>query len=183
MADIYLRDVFAAAATEDESLPAPKVVSVSRGELEKLTGDYLRTVRRLLWTWGDDDYLARRIYLEDDTLIYFRDLGEFTSRSHEHKLAPLGNDRFYTLDSPGEVIVSFTSPTPGQPRQMIVVVDGGKPSVFDAVEPVSPSPFVAHLSIPRPPWGREAICPRRLPFRYRRGDRCLPLGVRVHQER
>ncbi len=39
-----------------------------------------------------------------------------------------------------EVIVSFTPPTPEQPRQLIVVVDGGKPSVFDAVEPVSPSP-------------------------------------------
>ena len=39
-----------------------------------------------------------------------------------------------------EAIVSFTPPKPEQPRQMIVVVDGGKPNVFDAVEPVSPSP-------------------------------------------
>ncbi len=141
VADIYLRDVVGTAATENESRPTPKVVSVSTGELDKLTGDYLLTVRRPVPIWDDDNYLARRIYLEDDTLIYFRDLGEFASRSHEHKLAPLGNDRFYMLGAERrEVIVSFTPPTPEQPRQLIVVVDGGKPSVFDAVEPVSPSP-------------------------------------------
>ena len=39
-----------------------------------------------------------------------------------------------------EAIVSFTPPTPKQPRQIFVVVDGGEPSVFDAVEPASPSP-------------------------------------------
>ncbi|MDA2913818.1 beta-lactamase family protein [Acidobacteriia bacterium AH_259_A11_L15] len=136
VADIYLRDVFDAAATEGESLPAPQAVSVSTGELETVTGRYLRTVRGRLWAWGEDDYLARRIYVKDDTLSYFR-----ASGSHEHKLAPLGNDRFYMLGtSRAEVIVSFTPPTLGQPRQMIVVEDGGAPSVFDAVEPVSPSP-------------------------------------------
>ncbi len=139
--DIYLKDAVATAAAENASRPAPEVVSVSTGELERLTGDYWLTVRRPVPMWGDDNYLARRIYLEDDTLIYFRDLREFTSRSHEHKLVPLGNDRFYMLDTGRRgVIVSFTPPTPEQPRQLIVVGDGGKPSVFDAVEPVSPSP-------------------------------------------
>ena len=96
-----------------------------------MTGDYLGTVRGHLWPEAN---LARRIYVEDDTLRYFHTPG------HEHKLAPLGNDRFYTLGTRREVIVSFTPPKPGQPRQMIVVVDGGKPSVYDAVESVSPSP-------------------------------------------
>ena len=135
VADIYLRDVVAAPATEDEPRPAPKVVSVSTGELEKVTGNYLRTVKGYRGTWADENRLARRVSLEDGTLRYFRGPG-----SHEHELAPLGNDRFYTLGTFSEVIVSFMSPTPGQPRQMIVVIDGGKPSVFDAVEPASPSP-------------------------------------------
>ncbi len=135
VADIYLRDVFEAEVTEDESRHAPKAVSVSTSELEKVTGHYFRTVKGHLWTWTEDDYLARRIYVQDDTLSYFR-----ATESHEHKLAPVGNDRFYVLGTDGEVIVSFTSPKPEQPRQMIVVVDGRKPSVFNTVEPVFPSP-------------------------------------------
>ena len=123
VADIYLRDVFEAEATADASRPVPKAVSVSTEELEKVTGHY----------WDDKDYLGRQIYVEDDTLRYFR------YPSDERKLAPLGNDRFYMLDTPSEVIVSFTSPTPEQPRQMIVVDDDGEPSVYDAVEPASPS--------------------------------------------
>ncbi len=134
VAEIYLRDVFEAAATEDASRPAPEAVLVSTGELEKVTGHYLRTVRGRNWTWRAEHFPARRIYVEDDTLRYFRAQGS------ESKLAPLGNDRFYMLGTRREAIVSFTSPKPGQPRQMMVVVDGGKPSVFDAVEPASPSP-------------------------------------------
>ena len=111
------------------------MVSVSTGELEKVTGNYLRTVKGYRGTWADENRLARRVSLEDGTLRYFRGPG-----SHEHELAPLGNDRFFTSGTFSEVIVSFPSHTPGQPRQMIVVIDGGKPSVFDAVEPASPSP-------------------------------------------
>lgn len=121
--DIHLRDFFGAAATEDESRLAPKVVSVSTGELQNVTGYY----------WNATDYIARQIYVRDDTLRFFRSPG------NESKLAPLGNDRFYMLDVLSEQIVSFTSPTPEQPGQMIVVVDDGEPSVYDAVEPASPS--------------------------------------------
>ncbi len=134
VADIYLRDVFEAAATEDASRPAPEAVLVSTGELEKVTGHYLRTVSGHYWAWGAENFPARRIYVEDNTLRYVRAQGS------ESKLAPLGNDRFYMLGTRREAIVSFTSPKPGQPRQMMVVIDGGKPSVFDAVEPASPSP-------------------------------------------
>lgn len=123
VADIHLSDVFEAVATEDESLPAPKAVSVSTSELQKVAGHY----------WNDKEKSDRRIYVQDDTLRIFR-------YGHEHPLAPLGHDRFYMLDATREVIVSFTSPTPEQPRQMIEVVDDGKPSVYDAVELVSPSP-------------------------------------------
>ena len=118
VADIYLRDVLKAEAMEDESRPAPKAVSVSTGELEQVTGHYS----------DDKEKRARRIYVQADTLRYFRGPGD------ESKLAPLGNDRYYMLGitSP-DIIVSFTSPTPEQPRQMIVV-DVGEPVVFDAVE-------------------------------------------------
>jgi len=120
VADIYLRDVFAAA---DESRAAPEAVSVSTDELERVTGHY--------WTIGEAS--LQRIYLQRDTLRSSRP-------GNERTLVPLGNDRFYMLDVPWEVIVSFTSPTPEQPQKMIVVTDDGKPRVYDAVEPVSPSP-------------------------------------------
>lgn len=115
VADIHLSDVF------DESIPAPKVVSVSTSELQKVVGHY----------WNDKRKRLRRIYVQDDTLRY-------SGGPFESKLAPLGNDRFYSLG--GGRIVSFTSPTPEQPRQMIVDVYDGAPVVYDAVEPVSPSP-------------------------------------------
>ena len=121
VADIHLSDVFEAVATEGESLPAPKAVSVSTSDLQKVAGHY----------WNDKGKRLRRIYVQDDTLRY-------SGGPYESKLAPLGNDRFYSL---GESrIVSFTSPTPEQPRQMIVDVYDGEPVVYDAVEPVSPSP-------------------------------------------
>ncbi len=123
LADIYLRDFVEAAATEDASRPAREAVSVSTGELQKVTGYY----------WDDKGNRARQIYVEDDTLRFFG------YPSFERKLAPLGNDRFHMLATDQEIIVSFTSPTPAQPRQMIMVVDDEEPSVYDAVEPASPS--------------------------------------------
>lgn len=121
VADIHLSDVFEAVATEDESIPAPKAVSVSTSELQEVVGHY----------WNDKRKRLRRIYVQDDTLRY-------SGGPFESKLAPLGNDRFYSLGE--RRIVSFTSPTPEQPRQMIVDVYDGEPVVYDAVEPVSPSP-------------------------------------------
>jgi CubicO group peptidase (beta-lactamase class C family) len=121
VADIHLSDVLEAVATEDESLPAPKAVSVSTSELQKVTGHY----------WNVKKKRLRRIYVQDDTLRYL-------GGPYESKLTPLGNDRFHSLGE--RRIVSFTSPTPEQPRQMIVDVYDGEPVVYDAVEPVSPSP-------------------------------------------
>jgi hypothetical protein len=121
VADIHLSDVFEAVATEDESVSAPKAVSVSTSDLQEVTGHY----------WNVEKKRLRWIYVQDDTLRY--SLGPY-----ESELAPLGNDRFYSLGVRG--IVSFTSPTPEQPRQMIVDVYDGEPVVYDAVELVSPSP-------------------------------------------
>ena len=121
VADIYLSEEFEAAATADASPPAPEAVAVSTSELEKVTGYY----------WDDTIKLLRRIYVEDDTLRVV---------NRDSKLVPLGNDRFHLLARDQEVIVSFTPPTPGQPRQMVVVVDDGAPRVSDTAEPVSPSP-------------------------------------------
>ena len=94
--------------------------------------------------WNDKDHFVRRIYFRNDTLRYFR-----AFVGNENKLVPLGNDRFYMVENPGGVTtVSFTSATPGNPRQMIVVVDDEQqkaatehgPYVYHALEPASPSP-------------------------------------------
>ena len=119
VADIYLRGVVEPELSEDEARPVPEAVSVSTGELQKVTGHY----------WDDESNFPVQIYVRDDALSFIRGLPGL-----ENKLVPLGNDRFYMLDTPNEVIVGFTSPTPGQPRQMTVVVNDGEPLVFDAVE-------------------------------------------------
>ena len=58
VADIYLHDVFDAAATEREARPALEVVSVSTDELERVTGHYWAIGEPSLW----------RVYVQDDTL-------------------------------------------------------------------------------------------------------------------
>ncbi len=119
VADIHLSDVFGAVATEDQSLPAPEAVSVATSELQEVTGHY----------WNDEEKRLQRIYVRDDTL-------RMADRSREYPLTPLGHDRFYRMVAvTWRRIVSFTSPTPEQPRQMIEA-----PNTYDAVEVVSPSP-------------------------------------------
>ena len=92
VADIYLHDVFDAAATEREARPAPErearpapeVVSVSTDELERVTGHY--------WAFGQPSLW--RVYVQDDTLRVSILAGQ------EAKLVPLGNDRFQMLGRP-----------------------------------------------------------------------------------
>jgi hypothetical protein len=129
VADIYLRGSFPVVTTANESRPMPVAVAVPTSELENETGYY----------WDDTGLVLRRIYVRDDTLRY--------SSGTERTLVPLGDDRFFMLATSRERIVSFPLPAAGQPRQMVVVVNGTPDSpctsgcvrISHAVEPVSPS--------------------------------------------
>jgi CubicO group peptidase (beta-lactamase class C family) len=119
VADIYLGDEFK--ESEGKSvLPNLKVVQVSEKELASAAGSYFNSASNNF----------RRIYVKDGKLIYSRG-------SSESELAPLGNDRFLMLGTPDLVEISFKSPRPGAPRQMITVVGGVGSMIHDPVTPAS----------------------------------------------
>ena len=74
---------------------------------------------------------VRRVYAKEGKLFYEREPG------NETELAPLGQDRFVMVGSPGAVEVHFST-TPDGHREMIIPTAPGSP-LFQAVEPASGS--------------------------------------------
>lgn len=74
---------------------------------------------------------VRRVYLKEGKLLYEREPG------NETELAPLGQDRFVMVGSPGAIEIHFSS-TPGGHREMRIPAAPGSP-LFQAVEPASRS--------------------------------------------
>jgi CubicO group peptidase (beta-lactamase class C family) len=93
-------------------------IPMSASMLETYAGHY----------WNDKDRYARKIYVKEDTLRYFR------SESSESKLLPVGKDTFQMTDVQDVAMVSFRS-TPGQPEQMVVAIDDQDPILFEAFTP------------------------------------------------
>jgi len=80
--------------------------------------------------WNEEENIARKIYLKNDTLRYYR------SASSENPIVPLGKDEFQMLGV-GDV-VSIIFKIKSQDRSMIVTVGDGQPGTFtgfDASEP------------------------------------------------
>ena len=69
----------------------------------------------------------RKLYVKNGKLIYSRG-------TSESELAPLGNNRFLMLGTPDRVEITFKSPQPGKPLQMITVITGVGTSTHDSVE-------------------------------------------------
>lgn len=74
---------------------------------------------------------VRRVYAKEGKLFYEREPG------NETELAPLGQDRFVMVGSPGAVEIHFST-TPDGRREMHIPAAAGSP-LFEAVEPSSPS--------------------------------------------
>jgi CubicO group peptidase (beta-lactamase class C family) len=119
VADIYLAGEFKEGLESGSkvALPEPKVVQVPEKELAAVAGSYFDS--------ANNDF--RRLYVKNGKLIYSRG-------TSESELAPLGNNRFIMLGTPDRVEISFKSPRPGAPLQMITVVIGVGTSTHDSVE-------------------------------------------------
>ena len=89
-----------------------KPIYLSNDELKKYESDY----------WNDKENYARKIYLRDDTLRYFR------SSTSESLIVPIGNDEFQMLTTAADLKIKFE--TNGKQKSMYVTVNNGKPSVF-----------------------------------------------------
>ena len=95
-----------------------RTIPMSATALEAYTGHY----------WNEKDRYARKIYVKEDTLRYFR------SESSESKLLPVGKDTFQMTDVPDVVMVSFRS-SPGRPVEMVVAIGDQDPILFEAFTP------------------------------------------------
>jgi hypothetical protein len=118
--DIYLADEFKDSPVSKIELPEPKVVQVPEKELAAVAGSYFDSANNNF----------RRLYVKNGKLIYSRG-------TSESELAPLGNNRFVMLGTPDRVEISFKSPLPGAPLQMISVIVGVGTSTHEAVESAS----------------------------------------------
>jgi len=119
VADIYLANEFKNSREGGSkiALPEPKVIQVPEKELTAVVGSYFDSANNNF----------RRLYVKNGKLIYSRG-------TSESELAPLGNNRFLMLGTPDRVEISFKSPRPGAPLQMITVINGELAFTHDSVE-------------------------------------------------
>jgi hypothetical protein len=97
-------------------------VKVPESELRRVVGHY----------WNESDRMVRQIDLEEGRLLYRRGSDDTTP------LIPLGGGRF-KMEGDANVEVRFPESKEGEPRKMIVAIEGSDPAHFEAFEPVSPS--------------------------------------------
>lgn len=95
---------------------AVKTISLSNDELKKYEANY----------WNDKNNYARKIYLRNDTLRYFR------SANSETPIVPIGTDEFQMLTATADVKVEFVIDK--KQKNMIVTVNNGKPSTYENYE-------------------------------------------------
>lgn len=93
-------------------------VRMSKQEMELYCGHY----------WSEEANHARKIYLKEDTLRYFR------SESSESKLLPVDRDSFQMIDVFSKIMVSFILKE-GQPKTMVVQVDDSDPGRLEEYTP------------------------------------------------
>ena len=122
VAEIYLANEFKQSSGPDSiaALPEPKIVEVPEKELAAVAGAYFDSANNNF----------RRLYVKNGKLIYSRG-------TSESELAPLGNNRFLMLGTPDRVEITFKSPRPGAPLQMITVIVGVGISTHESVEPAN----------------------------------------------
>lgn len=98
-----------------------KTIKLSNKKLADYEGSY----------WHSKENIARKIYLKNDTLRYYR------SASSENSIVPVGKDEFQMVDVSDVVSIQFQ--LKGQDRNMIVTVGDGQPGIFNGFDPTEPS--------------------------------------------
>jgi len=118
VADLYLKDhMIAQENSEVSNTESPKFVSLSSNQLEKFSGYY----------WNEVGVYARRMYVKNDTLRYYRN--EFS----ESPLAPISKNEFQMLNVGVDLKVKFKGN--GKNRKMIVTVGSDDPVTSDEFTP------------------------------------------------
>jgi len=93
---------------------------ITKSELEKYTGNY----------WNEKGNYARKIYVKNDTLMYYR------AKGNESPLVPIDNNRFQMLDVNVDVKVKFEI---ANEKNMVLTVNNGNPIISESYIPLSDS--------------------------------------------
>ena len=105
-------------------------IEMSSEQLQTFEGSY----------WNDKENYARKIYVKNDTLRYYR------SANSENPLMPVAENEFRMLGIEAILIAKFDKDEKGQKR-MSVSVDNEPPSIFEHFEPMSdPKPYMQEVS-------------------------------------
>jgi len=103
--------------TSDNSNNPVKTIKLSKKALKKYEGNY----------WNNKDNYARKIYLKNDTLRYFR------SENSESPITPIGKNEFQMLGVTVDLKVKFDLKE--NQSIMIVTIDDGAPIYSQKYEP------------------------------------------------
>lgn len=120
VADIILKNSFiendGKIQNEIKEMKNNSFIILSEAEVNKHTGNY----------WNDNDLYARKIYVKNDTLRYYRNEG------NESKLMPISKNEFKMMNTSNDVLVRFDNYTT---PSMTVIINKGKPVFFNKYQP------------------------------------------------
>jgi hypothetical protein len=118
VADLYLKDSF---KKEKKETKAPKIrtkyINLTNDQLNKFSGHY----------WNEEQQYARKIYVKNDTLRYFREKG------NESALVPISLNEFKMLGVDAHIMVKFSKTN--DKLQMTVVIDDEAPIISNEFKP------------------------------------------------
>lgn len=97
---------------DQKDVKKDEFVLLKTNELEKFSGHY----------WNNTSSLARKVYVKNDTLRYFR------SETNESKLVPISKNEFKMINVQADVLVKFEVNELGE-NTMSFIADGSKPSI------------------------------------------------------
>ena len=120
IASILLEDKSGGNNTSQEQVKIESSVKISSEKLKDFEGAF----------WNDVENYARKIYVKNDTLRYYR------SANSESPLIPIGANQFQMHGVPAKLIATFDDDASGK-KIMTVIVDDGKPIVFKEYEPIT----------------------------------------------
>lgn len=120
---IFNTEVSESAVNENIPIPPPiKTINLSNNELDKFSA----------WYWVEKDNYARKIYVEDDTLRYFR------SENAISPLVPINENEFQMLGVEASLIIKFKKNKEGN-KIMLVTINNDPPILSEEFEPLTNS--------------------------------------------
>ena len=126
IADIYLVDHFKSETKVDQkTVRAPaEIIKLSEKELARFAGVFANPAGEF----------ARRLYMKTGKLWYSVNEGD------DYELAPVGDNRFIMLGVPEKIELVVSMGDTGSPSQVSMIIDDGKPIIYQAVKAASDSP-------------------------------------------